>query len=117
MGITCVRYELFYSQVYYILINNNNDTTLTRPGRHYARVRDHGRQRRFRHLRGWLRLSQMECLARPMKGRHESPDNRPSNQEASGEEKKPHLKKRGVVVRTSVFCRIVAIVVCGLGLD
>ena len=26
MGITCVRYELFYRQVYYILINNNNDT-------------------------------------------------------------------------------------------
>ena len=31
----------------------------------------------------------MECSARPMKGRHESPDNRPSNQEVSGEKKKP----------------------------
>ena len=50
MGITCVSYELFYSQVYYILLNINNDDTLTRPGRHYTRVRDHGRERRFRHL-------------------------------------------------------------------
>jgi len=60
MGITCVRYELFYSQVYYILINNNNnndDTTLTRPGRHYARVRDHGRERRFRHVRAGSALA------------------------------------------------------------
>ena len=46
MGITCVRYELFYSQVFfYILYNNNyynNDNnsapSCTRPGRHYACV-------------------------------------------------------------------------------
>ena len=57
MGITCVRDELFYNQVYYILINNNNDTTLTRPGRHYARVRGHGRERRFRHLKAGFALA------------------------------------------------------------
>ena len=47
MGITCVRYELLYSQVYYIFYNiysynynndNNSAPSCTGPGRHYAHV-------------------------------------------------------------------------------
>ena len=41
------------------------------------------------HLKGWLRLSQMECSDQPMKGGHESPDNPSSNPEASPSERCP----------------------------
>ena len=63
---------------------------------------------------GWLRLSQMECSAQPMRGGYESPDNPSSNREASGKERnRSDLKRVVVKMRGLQTVMIMVRAVCG----